>query len=139
MIEDLHSWLYVSSSRLSVADSPAALENLVSVSRSRNAGLGVTGALLFTGTRFLQVIEGPQASIAALQASIRSDSRHENVATLKEGAVTERQFEGWLLAYAGASQFVARRLEQALQHAELDSPHAAASLIHLLEEFSVPV
>ena len=45
------------------------MQAIQAVSQSRNATLDVTGALIWTGERFSQFIEGPAASVAALRQS----------------------------------------------------------------------
>lgn len=64
----LASWLYVSSNCLSTAEADKEIGFIVAASRARNYDLEVTGALLFTGTRFVQFLEGPDAGIDALRA-----------------------------------------------------------------------
>ena len=55
------------------------VDRIVDVSRPRNAGLDVTGALLFTGARVVQLLEGPASGVKALQDSIFKDLWHHKV------------------------------------------------------------
>src|SRR4051812_16980556 len=77
---------------------------MVVASRARNERLSVTGALMFTGTRFAQYVEGPAESIAALRSSILADPRHTDVRIRDEGARSARLFAEWALAYSGFSK-----------------------------------
>jgi hypothetical protein len=127
-LSHLHYWLYVSRCRLPSAWAPKAIRDIVAISRARNSGLNVTGALLFTGSRFAQYLEGAQEAIEQLQASIRRDPRHHAVSTVDENEAATRRFGDWSLAYAGPSLFVADKVETVLDN--------AGELIGLLHEFS---
>lgn len=95
----LASWFYTSCNLLPGA-SCAELDRIVEVSRHRNAQLAVTGALVCTASYFIQFIEGPPASIAALKASIMRDPRHDDVRTVSTDALDQRRFADWRLAHA---------------------------------------
>lgn len=94
----LECWLYTSKSLL--ADYLKDLDPLAEVSRSRNAVLDITGALIFTGTYFAQYVEGPADHVAAIRASIERDPRHADVRTIRAEPCTTRRFDAWALAYA---------------------------------------
>lgn len=128
---DLHCWLYVSECRLPPSWADATITDIVAVSRARNATLGLTGALLFTGRRFAQFIEGPGDALAAVQASIERDARHVAIRAVLAGTCLSRRFDRWSLAYAGPSLFVSARVEAALADAR-----SADDLLHVLREFA---
>ena len=96
----LNSWLYTSR-RTARAETEGAVEDVVAVSRLRNADLEVTGALIRTGGFFAQCIEGPLDSIAALKASILRDPRHTDILTVDMAPLPKRRFADWSLAYSG--------------------------------------
>jgi hypothetical protein len=129
---------YVSRSTM---DSPqqAGIEDIASVARSRNAALDVTGALVFTGTHFAQLLEGPQAAIEELMKAIRSDHRHRDVDVVLNGPVATRRFDGWSMAYSGPSSFVRRRIEplvgQAAERSAAGRERAAKNMIGLMADF----
>jgi len=97
------SWLYVSISRLDPEAATEDVERIVAVSNIRNRALDVTGALLFTGDRFVQLIEGPSNSITELQRSIFRDARHHEVTTIRSDDIEECEF------WAGHSPMPGRR------------------------------
>lgn len=130
------TWLYISVSALPADAYAMVLDAIVEVSRRRNADLGVTGALLFSGSRFAQLIEGPADSVAILRAAIERDVRHRNVTTIEAGAVDDRLFEGWSLAYSGQSTFVDRELRWIGEQHVQDAPGASRNLKLVLTEFS---
>jgi hypothetical protein len=82
-------------------DSLGALEDLLQVSRARNASLGVTGALLFNEGRFLQVLEGDETQVRALYNSILRDRRHSDVTLMTAEPGARRRFARWSMAFVG--------------------------------------
>jgi len=112
----LASLLYVSQSALSPWHERSQVEDILTVARSRNRQLGVTGALVFTQARFAQVLEGPKTSIDELMASILRDERHRDVEVVLTEDIPERRFPSWSLAYSGSSKYVDRHIKPLLQH-----------------------
>lgn len=96
------SWLYTSRSLMT--DYIQELGPLVEVSRRRNEALGVTGAMIFTGTYFAQFIEGPADSIAAVRTSIERDPRHTGIRTVPVEVTEDHRFDDWTLAYANEAE-----------------------------------
>jgi hypothetical protein len=99
--------LYVSRSKLRLPQEEAEVDAIVDWSRGRNAEFDVTGALIFTETHFAQFLEGPEAGVDALMASIARDPRHTDLQIMFRRPTDERRFPTWSLAYAGPSTFVA--------------------------------
>lgn len=97
----VYALLYVSQSNLDGPGGLGAVKDMVAAARLRNASLGVTGALIFAESHFVQVLEGSRAAVDELMRSIERDARHRDVRIVREGAVAARRFSGWSLAYAG--------------------------------------
>ncbi len=89
--------IYRSHSLLAPQDD-LALADILKVARSKNADLGITGALMLYDDWFAQVLEGPQAVIEALYARIKADPRHNGVRLNEAGAVPKRLFAKWAMA-----------------------------------------
>jgi hypothetical protein len=102
----VYSLCYVSRALLPSAEAKSAVADIVDVSRERNGRLKVTGALLFTGAHFAQVLEGSRAAVRELMLSIERDARHTDVTIVREGLAETRAFGAWTLAYAGPSTFI---------------------------------
>lgn len=134
----LASLLYVSRSRLDAVEGAAQVEHIVELARLRNERLGVTGALIFTGASFAQVIEGSAAAVAELIARIQEDSRHENVRVVENDRIEERRFGPWQMAYSGPSFYVNRHIKPLLtgEINESDRGARAKRLIKLMQEFT---
>ena len=111
---DLLALIYVSRSTVPSTVANDTVEQIVATARARNPGLGLTGALLFTGEHFAQVLEGPAASIDRLMASVAMDPRHDQLIVVAREPITARRFGQWSMAYSGPSQFVARHVTRLL-------------------------
>jgi acid stress-induced BolA-like protein IbaG/YrbA len=135
-LEHLRVWLYVSESCVPDAEADRAIEDIVRISREKNRRLSVTGALLFTRHRFAQLIEGPEEGVDALRASILGDSRHKLATTVCSAFRTVRLFKGWSLVYSGASQYMARILNQVELGGEETPRNVRAELALLFQEFA---
>jgi hypothetical protein len=98
MVESpIHHLLYAS--RAADGLGVDAIELLVSAAREANDRHDVTGFLLYSGTHFAQVIEGPRFALDTLMASIRRDRRHSDVQILLMEPAAHRDFGGWSMAY----------------------------------------
>jgi hypothetical protein len=132
----IFSWTYVSQCIVPKDQQDGAVQDIVTVALQRNELLKVTGCLVFTGTRFAQLIEGPRAGIAELQMSIKADKRHTDVTTVEEELVERRRFSEWSLAYAGPSVLVSRTIEETLSKVHARKEHNAQNWIRLMEQFT---
>lgn len=72
--------LYVSD--LSPGTSDEVVAAIAIVSTQRNLASGISGALLFDGRRFCQLLEGAEPEVRSLMAQIMVDSRHCGVAVV---------------------------------------------------------
>ena len=113
------------------------VEAIVSTARARNPGLGLTGALLFTGEYFAQVLEGMVASVGQLMARVAQDPRHNMVMVVAREPIVARRFANWSMAYSGPSQFVARHVSRLLVDPILTEQRRSADWLNqLLYEFA---
>lgn len=71
---------------------------LVLDSGMRNAACGLTGALLFTGSVFVQVLEGDAAAIEHTFERICNDLRHRRVTLIEFSRAPARVFGPWSMA-----------------------------------------
>jgi hypothetical protein len=89
----LKTLTYTSRARLDLADED--LNAIHQTARHLNALDGVTGLLLFDGSRFLQIIEGGEAAIDNLVERLRMDPRHSAFEVRDERFVERRSFPDW--------------------------------------------
>lgn len=132
----LSELLYVSRSRLTLTQGTDRVADIVRVSLERNAALGVTGALVWTGEAFAQILEGSEDALEALMVSIGRDERHEKLSVLRRGPIQHRRFAGWALAYAGGATFIAGLVEPLLAQSAIVSDAAVDKLVRALRAFA---
>lgn len=133
----LSSVLYISRSTIAPADAHGVVNQIVTTAMARNPGAGLTGALLFTGTYFAQVLEGQDDAIDALLARLRLDPRHDRLQIVDRNVVDQRQFAQWSMAYFGPSQFVARHVTRLVNDPSPSEHRRAAQwLTELMHEFA---
>jgi blue light- and temperature-responsive anti-repressor len=77
------------------------LRAIVSAARWRNKAENVTGALLFTGTGFVQVLEGAREVVERTFERIANDHRHADVTVLSFTPTQQRSFPDWSMGFCG--------------------------------------
>jgi len=90
---ELKTLTYTSRARLDLTD--ADLEQIHQTARHLNTLDGITGLLVFDGSRFLQIIEGTEAAIDDLVERLRRDGRHSAFEVRDERVVQKKSFSGW--------------------------------------------
>jgi hypothetical protein len=78
---------------------PAELRELLGQARAKNQRLDVTGMLLYHQGSFLQMLEGPAATVNALFETIGKDKRHDKVLMLFRREVEARNFGEWSMGF----------------------------------------
>jgi hypothetical protein len=89
----LKTLTYTSRARLDLTDED--LNDIHQTARHLNALDGVTGLLLFDGSRFLQIIEGSETAIDNLVERLRMDRRHSAFEIRDQRPVERRSFPDW--------------------------------------------
>ncbi len=88
------------------------LKNILVTAQARNNNLGVTGALLFNGEYFLQVLEGNRFAVSNLFNHITQDSRHHNVQLISMMDVEQRKWSQWdmqLISFSDKEEQIYRK------------------------------
>jgi len=80
------------------------IQSILASSSKNNVKLGITGALLYSGGYFCQVIEGEQENVETLFESIQMDRRHAEVTVLNFEKVYVRNFSEWSMAFVGIEE-----------------------------------
>lgn len=81
----------------------ADIQNILDTARANNALDNITGALVYNGKHFLQILEGDRAKVTMRFASILKDKRHKDVEIIDFSLINERRFPQWTMQYVGAS------------------------------------
>ena len=89
----LKSVAYTSLARLDLTAED--VEDIYRSARDGNALEGITGLLIFNGTRFLQIIEGAPNAIDELVERLRRDPRHTGFEIRDERTIAQRSFPDW--------------------------------------------
>ncbi len=100
-MKDLHRLVYTSARSSSCDDTE--IENILKSCVKNNPGKSITGLLLHSDKRFLQVVEGEKEVINALYEKIKVDPRHGGVNLRDSRAITARMFPEWHMAYKDIS------------------------------------
>jgi hypothetical protein len=92
----LYQIIYASrSNEIAKSDIVSILEK----ARHSNAQKNITGTLVFSGTYFLQVLEGERSTISKTLFKIAQDPRHFEVDVIHAGPIQQRVFSAWAMAY----------------------------------------
>ena len=106
------------------------VDQILTVSRHRNAQAGITGALMFTGLYFVQALEGPAAAVEATFDRICCDLRHSSVEVVECGPVLEPAFGDWSMSHLVPNADTGALLDRFEHDAELaDAASAAMKLM----------
>ncbi len=81
-----------------------ALAELLEQSRARNLRNRITGLLLYKNGNFMQVLEGDEAKVMKIFASIERDSRHKNVDVLRAEYIQYRDFPDWSMGFTNVDK-----------------------------------
>ncbi len=87
---------------ISIATRPCDEDDLAALlrrSRDNNVMYSVTGILWSDGERFIQVLEGPLASVEETYARILIDERHHSLAIVYDHLVEKRDFGSWSMCH----------------------------------------
>ncbi|GKQ50432.1 BLUF domain-containing protein [Bradyrhizobium sp. Ce-3] len=139
MSQSVHALIYVSRSNSNVRDGSAReiIRSILAQSRSKNARLGVTGALLFSEGYFCQTLEGEPAAVEDIFSAIECDPRHRDVTLLTFRPAPARRFPDWSMAYAGVSAGPdwSRKIEGLLADpSEIDGDRMGRELLVLMTD-----
>lgn len=110
----LWEYCYVSVPSPAAVDEDRILTDIVDKARPRNAVLGITGALIWSGAHFAQILEGERETVHALIDRIARDERHGEMRCLANGQVATRSFAEWALVFGRPSHYVERQIERAI-------------------------
>jgi hypothetical protein len=118
------------------------LRALLEKARAANVRAGVTGLLLYKDGNFMQMLEGEQHAVEAIQAKIVADTRHKGIITLLKGQTATREFSEWSMGFRNLHTPEASRtpgysefLNTSLSSAEFtDNPSRTRKLLLLFKE-----
>ena len=71
------------------------IDKILQSCKKNNPSLNITGVLLYSDTKFIQLVEGDSKVIMTLYDKIKTDARHSNVMMISYGPIKERAFPSW--------------------------------------------
>jgi hypothetical protein len=95
-VKELYRLVYTSARKSKCTE--ADIDQILKASQKNNAQRGVTGILIHTKDRFLQVLEGEKDEVMNLYKKIEKDDRHGGSVMRFCEPVSERHFPDWDMA-----------------------------------------
>ena len=71
------------------------IEKILSSCKKNNPAMEITGVLLYSDSKFIQMLEGKAKTITDLYDTIKSDNRHGSSIMISYGLIKERSFPNW--------------------------------------------
>ncbi len=71
------------------------IEKILESCKKNNPPLEITGVLLYSENKFIQLVEGEAKVIMDLYEKIKKDSRHTNPMMISYGPIKEKSFPSW--------------------------------------------
>ena len=110
----------------------AEIDDILAKSRVNNMRDGITGALLFNGGCFGQVLEGPLDRLEAAFERIQQDERHGEVSLLTLEPIATRSFPHWAMGFVGLSQDHASRFADVAAASGFDIALLNGDQLHMI-------
>ncbi len=86
----------------------AEIEKILVACKKNNPGLGITGVLLYSDSKFIQLVEGEAKVITTLYDKIKLDNRHSNCMMISYSPIAEKSFPSW---HMGARKIAAKEVD----------------------------
>lgn len=110
------------------------LAEILAASDRNNRRDDVTGALLVSEGRFLQVLEGARQDLDRVLGRLERDSRHRNMTILARTAVERRMFASWTMAAARITPAQRPRMEEIIHLSSTSPARAAEEMLDLVKQ-----
>lgn len=91
--------VYVSNRKPNCTDDE--IDKILVACKKNNPPLNITGVLLYSDKKFIQMVEGDSKVVTELYDKIKLDSRHSNPMMISYGPINEKSFPSW---HMGARQ-----------------------------------
>ena len=131
----LYRLVYCSRNRIDPSEPRLAAEigRILASSRRNNETRNITGALLFNGLAFAQVLEGPRDAVEVTYKTICEDSRSSHNVLLETAEIEQRDFARWSMAYSGPDEEGVLYHHLNLAECERDASGVAQRVLALLK------
>ncbi|MDD5323369.1 MAG: phosphate-starvation-inducible PsiE family protein [Methylococcales bacterium] len=75
------------------------LMEILNTARLNNVCIGVSGMLLYTGSEFIQILEGEEEVVEELLDSIKKDPRHRDFRIIEKKKIYKRDYAEWTMGF----------------------------------------
>lgn len=136
-MEPIYTLTYFSKSNLigNVDLVKQQINQLLVVAQKNNSAKAITGALLYSGGYFIQVLEGRQQDVEEVFELIMCDQRHSDVTVLTNKHLALRSFSKWSMALVGVTEDMPEALSSLLAAPdELVETESGMRLINVMVE-----
>ena len=132
MTQDLYRLIYLSRNTTPGGNENIhrEIEQILAVSRKRNAATRITGALMFNRECFAQVLGGAHDDIQETFERIQCDPCHANVVVLSFEPVQMRRFTHWSMGYIGHDTLASKEFTQIQQATGFDAKQLSGERIY---------
>lgn len=89
----LSQLVYVSNRKANCTS--AEIDKILESCKKNNPALDITGILLYSDTKFIQLVEGEAKVITSLYDKIKTDDRHSNAMMISYSPIKEKSFPSW--------------------------------------------
>ncbi|MEQ8475662.1 BLUF domain-containing protein [Fulvivirga sp.] len=89
----LSQLVYVSNRKPNCTE--AEIEKILASCKKNNPPLNITGILLYSDKKFIQLVEGESKVIMELYDKIKKDGRHANPMMISLNPIKEKSFPSW--------------------------------------------
>ncbi len=121
MKDSLRQIMYISEAARDFTEEE--LHDIAKQASCNNVRQGITGALLFIQSSFVQVIEGKDIDIRILLDTLEKDTRHRNIRIVLDRQVEHRDFEHWSMGLVTVSELDSRQVIQEIDLARSAGAH----------------
>ena len=121
---------------ISEASGTINLEQINDIQKSSlkfNAMNNITGVLVYGGTLFLQLLEGPEEAVFRLYVKILDDKRHHSCQILCISSVDERMFPNWSMGFIEREPFEFQHILELRKHRH--KPDQSKEFTDIMHEF----
>ncbi|WP_298294093.1 BLUF domain-containing protein [uncultured Litoreibacter sp.] len=81
------------------------VQKILTRAEVHNAKTGITGALVYDGRRFCQLLEGNDDAVTSMFDDIMKDARHGDIKVMAQMEVADRRFPGWAMLRVEEPEF----------------------------------
>lgn len=113
------------------------VSDIVREAQRHNPANNITGALAFTETRFVQILEGSHGSLDVLILKLMIDPRHRDLIFIDRAPIEARSFEDWSMVAPAFTSSGKQRLAEFVESENRPMVDFQRLLLDMVAEQSV--